>query len=116
MVVDSVQTICYLCKRSHVTIDHCPLFVRIMFKKSFSYNHLCHNNAFQNYKKGTKYFRPNPLQYFLVPDLEVDEEGEEEEEEDEDEEGNNVIVMEEEEDVGEEEEGEGEGEGEPEEK
>ncbi len=54
-------------------------------------------------------FRPNPLQYFLVPDLEV-ENGEEEEEEEEEsgeeeEEGSNVVVMEEEE--GEDEEGEG---------
>lgn len=55
---------------------------------------------------------PNPLQYFLVPDLEV--EGEESEEEElEDEEGENVVVMEEEEDGQEDEEPEGEG-GEPE--
>jgi len=55
---------------------------------------------------------PNPLQYFLVPDLEV--EGEESEDEElEDEEGENVVVMEEEEDGQEDEEPEGEG-GEPE--
>merc|ERR1711973_265118 len=52
---------------------------------------------------------PNPLQYFLVPDLEV-ENIEEEEDDLEDEEGDNVVVMEEDEEVGEEEEGEGEGE------
>jgi len=57
---------------------------------------------------------PNPLQYFLVPDLEV-ENGEEEEEEElgEEEEGDNVVVMEEEEG---EDDGEGEGDGETEEK
>eukprot|EP00088_Acartia_fossae_P035595 TRINITY_DN3670_c0_g1_i4.p1 TRINITY_DN3670_c0_g1~~TRINITY_DN3670_c0_g1_i4.p1 ORF type:complete len:278 (-),score=96.33 TRINITY_DN3670_c0_g1_i4:571-1404(-) len=55
---------------------------------------------------------PNPLQYFLVPDLEVD--GEESESELEDEEGDNVVVMEEE-DVGAEDD-EGDGEGEAEEK
>merc|ERR1712173_354778 len=42
---------------------------------------------------------PNPLQYFLVPDIEVEENGEEEEDLDE-----NVVVLEEEE----EDEGEGE--------
>ena len=58
-------------------------------------------------------FRPNPLQYFLVPDLEV--ENVEEEEEDElgdEEEGDNVVVMEEEEEEEEEEAEEGEGEAE----
>jgi len=54
---------------------------------------------------------PNPLQYFLVPDLEV-ENLEEEEEDLEDEEGDNVVVMEEDEEEGEEDEADGEGEGE----
>jgi len=48
---------------------------------------------------------PNPLQYFLVPDIEVENGGEEEELEDEDEE-NNEIVTEEDEDGEEEEEAE----------
>ncbi len=60
--------------------------------------------------------RPNPLQYFLVPDLEVEngeeeveeeeEESGEEEEEEEEEEGGNVVVMDEEEEGGEDEDGE----------
>jgi len=61
---------------------------------------------------------PNPLQYFLVPDLEVENVDEEEEEDDlEEEEGDNVVVMEEEEEEeGEEEDGDGEAEAEVEEK
>jgi len=56
---------------------------------------------------------PNPLQYFLVPDLEVENaEDEEDDEELEEEEGDNVVVMEEEDEEGEEEEGEGDGDGE----
>merc|ERR1711874_281400 len=50
---------------------------------------------------------PNPLQYFLVPDIEVEnggEDGEEEELEDEEEIDDNVVVMEEEDDDVEEEE------------
>merc|ERR1712126_789108 len=55
---------------------------------------------------------PNPLQYFLVPDIEVDNNGEEEELEDEEEVDENVVVMEEEEGEEEDEEGgEEEGEG-----
>merc|ERR1719193_1045630 len=61
---------------------------------------------------------PNPLEYFLVPDLEVENVDEEEEEDDlEEEEGDNVVVMEEEEEEeGEEEDGDGEAEAEVEEK
>merc|ERR1712038_817345 len=57
---------------------------------------------------------PNPLQYFLVPDIEVEnggEDGEEEELEDEEEIDDNVVVMEEEDDDVEEEEEEEPGEG-----
>ena len=59
----------------------------------------------QKYKRTL--FRPNPLQYFLVPDIEVEnggEDGEEEELEDEEEIDDNVVVMEEEDDDVEEEE------------
>jgi len=52
---------------------------------------------------------PNPLQYFLVPDIEVENGGEEEELEDEEEVDENVVVMEEEEEDDEEEEGEEDG-------
>merc|ERR1712111_50703 len=59
---------------------------------------------------------PNPLQYFLVPDIEVEENGEEEEDlEDEEDVDENVVVLEEEEEEegeeGEEEEEVGEGAG-----
>jgi len=51
---------------------------------------------------------PNPLQYFLVPDIEVEENGEDEEdlEDEEDDVDENVVVLEEEEEDGEGEEGE----------
>jgi len=51
---------------------------------------------------------PNPLQYFLVPDIEVEENGEEEEdlEDEEDDVDENVVVLEEEEEDGDGEEGE----------
>jgi len=51
---------------------------------------------------------PNPLQYFLVPDIEVEENGEEEEDldDEEDDVDENVVVLEEEEEDGEGEEGE----------
>jgi len=55
---------------------------------------------------------PNPLQYFLVPDIEVENGGDEEDLEDEEEVDENVVVMEEEEGEEEDEEGgEEEGEG-----
>jgi len=47
---------------------------------------------------------PNPLQYFLVPDIEVENGQVEEEEEDDDEEEEGVVVLEDEEEVDEEEE------------
>ena len=57
--------------------------------------------------------RPNPLQYFLVPDIEVENGGDDEDLDDEEEVDENVVVMEEEEGEEEEEEaGEEEGEGE----
>merc|ERR1712055_714602 len=52
---------------------------------------------------------PNPLQYFLVPDIELENGGEEEELEDEEEVDDNVVVTEEEEEGEEEEDGEEEG-------
>merc|ERR1712096_7098 len=53
---------------------------------------------------------PNPLQYFLVPDIELENGGEEEElEEEEEEVDDNVVVTEEEEEGEEEEDGEEEG-------
>ena len=56
--------------------------------------------------------RPNPLQYFLVPDIEVENGGDDEDLDDEEEVDENVVVMEEEEGEEEEEEAEEEGEGE----
>ena len=53
--------------------------------------------------------RPNPLQYFLVPDIELENGGEEEELEEEEEVDDNVVVTEEEEEGEEEEDGEEEG-------
>ena len=59
------------------------------------------------------FYRPNPLQYFLVPDIEVENGGDDEDLDDEEEVDENVVVMEEEEGEEEEEEaGEEEGEGE----
>ena len=55
------------------------------------------------------FYRPNPLQYFLVPDIELENGGEEEELEDEEEVDDNVVVTEEEEEGEEEEDGEEEG-------
>jgi len=55
---------------------------------------------------------PNPLQYFLVPDIEVENGGDDEDLDDEEEVDENVVVMEEEEGEEEEEEAEEEGEGE----
>lgn len=55
---------------------------------------------------------PNPLQYFLVPDIEVENGGEEEELEDEEEVDENVVVMDEEDEEDEEEEEGGEDDGE----
>merc|ERR1711997_1282124 len=52
---------------------------------------------------------PNPLQYFLVPDIELENGGEEEELEEEEEVDDNVVVTEEEEEGEEEEDGEEEG-------
>ena len=56
--------------------------------------------------------RPNPLQYFLVPDIEVENGGDDEDLDDEEEVDENVVVMEEEEGEEEEEEAEEEVEGE----
>merc|ERR1712020_753088 len=53
---------------------------------------------------------PNPLQYFLVPDIELENGGEEEELEEEEDVDDNVVVTEEEEEGEEEEDGEEEGE------
>jgi hypothetical protein len=55
--------------------------------------------------------RPNPLQYFLVPDIELENGGEEEELEEEEEVDDNVVVTEEEEEGEGEEEEDGEEEG-----
>jgi len=55
---------------------------------------------------------PNPLQYFLVPDIEVENGGDDEDLDDEEEVDENVVVMEEEEGEEEEEEAEEEVEGE----
>ena len=56
-------------------------------------------------------FRPNPLQYFLVPDIEVENGGDDEDLDDEEEVDENVVVMEEGEEEEEEEGGDEEGEG-----
>ena len=53
-----------------------------------------------------KHFRPNPLQYFLVPDIEVENGAEEEDLEDEDDDVDDVVEEEEGDGVEEEEEAE----------